>query len=308
MDKRICTIGNFTIDDIILYDECKMYLENIGGDVLYSAIGARIWDENPIMIGRIGRSWPASAVADMQRVGIDTSLVKVDFNDIRDWALYEPGGARQFINHIASGGNFDLSIHADEIDPTSLTGADAYHIAPMPTVIQAGIVNRLAELPGLLAWDPHLDHLRQPENNKLAFEMLEKVDLFLPSKEEVGAMVGSTKDLLAIGRRFAACGPKVIAIKMSHDGSLVYDREKDAFYQIPIYPAKTVDPTGAGDSYCGGFISGYLETGDPVLAACYGTISASFVVELTGALHTFDADLSTAKERLEVVKKQIKKL
>lgn len=302
---RICTIGNLTIDDVILYDTHQMFLETSGGDALYGAIGARVWENtHVILMARAGKSYPASELARLDGYGIDASyLVRVDSNDIHDWALYEPGGGRQFINHLSSGTRYDLSITGQEI-PIACMDADGYHLAAMPTDVQATVIERLCDLKGPIAWDPHVEYLEQPHFNKMAYKMLEGVDFFLPSKEEATALYGSN-DMVAAARSFANAGASIVAIKMSTKGSLVYVKESDRFYRVPIYPANAVDPTGAGDSYCGGFVVGFLETGDPVHAACYGTVSSSYVVEYVGALNTFNADFSTAKERLEFVKNTV---
>lgn len=150
-----------------------------------------------------------------------------------------------------------------------------------------------------------MEYLQEPELNRIAYDILKYVDLFLPSQEEVFAMCGS-KDLVAAAREFAEAGPSVIAIKMSVEGSLVYVKETQQFFKVPIYPCRTVDPTGAGDSYCGGFLACFLKTKDPILSACYGTVSSSFVVEHIGALNTFESDFFEAEKRLEYVNKKVK--
>ena len=95
---------------------------------------------------------------------------------------------------------------------------------------------------------------------------------------------------------------------MGAEGALLYVFERGKFYHIPIYPVQTVDPTGAGDSFCGGFMAGILATGNPLLAACYGTVSASYVVQHIGALSVLSADFSDREDRLEQVKAGIKTL
>jgi sugar/nucleoside kinase (ribokinase family) len=52
---------------------------------------------------------------------------------------------------------------------------------------------------------------------------------------------------------------------------------------VPAVSPRCVDPTGAGDAFCGGFLTGLIETGDPVEAALRGAVSASFAVEGCGA-------------------------
>lgn len=303
---KIYTIGNLTIDDIILYDTREMFLESTGGDAIFSAIGFLIWGKQVSVLARKGVDFPDRNADILRQAGITPEFVQVPYRDIRDWALYEPGGARQFINHLSSGDHYALSITGTDISDTYLNG-DLYHVAPMPTDVQASVIERLSGAGRTISLDPHVDYLKQAHFNKQAYEMLKLVTFFLPSKEEAVNLFGSD-DLEKAARDFGAHGPKFVAIKMSREGSLLYDVAKDQMYHIPIYPAAAIDPTGAGDSYCGGFLAGYLITGDPVMAACYGTVSSSYIVEHVGTLAVLGADFSNAHNRLEVVRNNVTKL
>ena len=305
MGHPICTIGNLTIDDIILYDTEQMFLECCGGNALYAAIGAKVWKADPTLICRAGNSYPEFELQKLPAFGIKTCLTRVDYNDIRNWALYEPGGARQFINHISSWSNTDLSVRGDEITDDCL-GMEGYHVAPMPIQQQISVLERVYRQ-GVISWDPYIYSLFEEAGRKLAYQAMQYVDIFLPSQEEATAMFQSN-DMLAAARSFADAGANVVAIKMSTRGSLLYLKSTNEFFQIPIYPCNAIDPTGAGDAYCGGFLTGYLETGDPISAACYGTVSASYVTEYVGALTTFDADFSTAPDRRKTVTDRVVRL
>lgn len=304
--NKIYTAGNLTIDDIILYEEQKMYLETTGGNAVFSALGFMIWGFSVNILARKGVDFPDKNVEKLREANITPKLVEMPLHDIRDWALYEPGGARQFINHLSSGSHYDMSITGDQISDNELIG-DIYHIAPMPTDVQASIVDRLSSAGCSIALDPHVDYLKDPALNKIAYQMLPKIQYFLPSREEVINLYCSD-DLESAAVEFASFGPEIIAIKMSVDGSLVYNPKIDEMVHVPIFPADTVDPTGAGDSYCGGFLAGYLLTGDPLLAACYGTVSASYIVECVGALNALSLDFSDKTERLETVRKNVSRL
>lgn len=306
MGTQITTIGNLTIDDIILFDEKKMFLESIGGNVLFSAIGARIWGAETTIQARKGRSFPGASIEWLERHGIKADLVSVSKNDIRDWALYEPGGGRQFINHLTSGSHYDMSIIGDELEERSLK-SDGVHVASMPTDVQFSLLEKVQQKKGsntFVSLDPHVEYLEQEGLKKQAFEMLKYVDAFLPSGEEVEKMFGSGRFEDA-ARVFADAGPETVVIKKNVEGSLVYLREQDKFYDVPIFACDAVDATGAGDAYCGGFLACFSETEDPVLAAAYGTVSASYVVEHVGALSTLEADFEDKGRRLESVTQNI---
>ena len=65
---------------------------------------------------------------------------------------------------------------------------------------------------------------------------------------------------------------------------MVYDVKGKHKWEVPAYSARMTDPTGAGDSFCGGFLAGYKKTYDPLQAALYGNVSASLKIEGSGAL------------------------
>jgi len=308
-DSRILTIGNLTVDDVVMLDSMEIFPDTIGGDALYSAVGIRIWDGSPKIAARIGRNFPKTAVDQFESFGIDSYLVNVDNNDIHEWALYERGGGRQFINQLSSGNYYQMSITDNEL-PDEILTMDAVHVAAMPTDVQFHILKKLNGLRKentIISWDPHLLYLRQPEMNKMAHQMLAYVDLFLPSQEEVYAMENGDMDLMQAAEKYAYFGPEVVAIKMNTKGSLVYTKSNGHFYHIPICQSKTLDPTGAGDSYCGGFLRAYIENGDAVLSACYGTIAASYVVESRGAINALLMDHFDKEQRLLSVKQKIEK-
>ena len=69
--------------------------------------------------------------------------------------------------------------------------------------------------------------------------------------------------------------------------------------QVPTYPTEAVDPTGAGDAFCGGFLVGMAQTRDARQAALYGAVSASFIIEDFGVLHALNVDAGQAHSRLQ---------
>ena len=65
-----------------------------------------------------------------------------------------------------------------------------------------------------------------------------------------------------------------------------------------------IDVTGAGDSFCGGFMVGLNQTADPIQAAQMGLVSASLVIEEYGALRALQINKEEAAQRLVAVKRQ----
>ncbi len=100
-------------------------------------------------------------------------------------------------------------------------------------------------------------------------------------------------------RRLLAFGPRGIGVKMGARGMRMALHDEEDWHQIPPYPTQVVDPTGAGDAFCGGFLVGLSQTGDPIQAALYGAVSASFIIEDFGVLHALKVDPRVAQSRVQ---------
>lgn len=291
------TIGNLTIDDIVLWPSGQTWMNQPGGNVLFSALGARIWLEEVGLLARLGNDYPRQMLKEIEARGIRLGLFEVNVPTLHDWALYEADGARQFINHLNSGNNEETTINADEVASEHL-GGGAYHISAVPTYQQAGLVRKLKRPGRLISLDPHENWI--VDHEELLFAALKNVDFFLPSEVEARRLYGANAPEEA-ARSFAKAGPQVIVIKLGAQGSLVYDVHLDQLTHVPVYPANVFDTTGAGDAYCGGFLAGYLLTKDPIAAAQYGTVSASYVIEAIGALATAQPNPEDIRSRLTAV-------
>jgi sugar/nucleoside kinase (ribokinase family) len=88
------------------------------------------------------------------------------------------------------------------------------------------------------------------------------------------------------------------AVKLGPRGSLVWDKAKAEAIVVPALSVAAVDPTGAGDSWSGGFLAGLVETGDPARAACFGTVAASRIVSHFGADGALPVDHAANRQRL----------
>jgi sugar/nucleoside kinase (ribokinase family) len=89
--------------------------------------------------------------------------------------------------------------------------------------------------------------------------------------------------LLEAGRATLEMGPGIVIVKKGEHGAMMFTR--DSFFSAPAYPCESLfDPTGAGDSFAGGFMGYLAKTGDTSRqnirrAVIYGTVMASFCVE-----------------------------
>ena len=124
--------------------------------------------------------------------------------------------------------------------------------------------------------------------------ILPLVTLFAPDREEAGTMTGLT-DPAAMCDQLLAWGAPLVAIRMGARGSMLKTRGGEGWL-LPAVPTNIVDVTGAGNSYCGGVVTGLGDGHSPLEAALRGVVSASFALEQLG-LPTWEARPAAEAER-----------
>jgi ribokinase len=132
---------------------------------------------------------------------------------------------------------------------------------------------------------------------------------FLPNEEEMRTLFqGRSTDLWQMMETITDYGCEIVVVKRGERGQLLYDRATKTHWEISAYPARVIDPTGAGDSFCGGFLAGYRQTYDPLQAVLFGGISASLTIEGSRAFYALDALPGLAQARLEALKEGVRKV
>ncbi len=284
-------VGGVFIDDIV-FPNGETCMEVLGGGSVHCGAGMRVWDERPGLAGCAGRDLPQRALERLERDFDLRGLIRLDIPQVRAWQLFEWDGRRTEVFRV------------DEIAP--------YLDRPLPEETAAvyskvGAMSLLRDAADVASWRQHYPDtvlLWEPEQafmtarNREAFiAALPLVDIVSPNLLEASLVYGFD-DPERLVRQMLADGAKVVALRMGEAGSLVGVREMDALVRTPPVPvAQIVDQTGAGNSYCGGFLVGWRRSGDPFIAACYGAVSASFTLEVTGVLDTSREDLHEQRDQ-----------
>lgn len=300
------TIGGFTLDDTVTPDGNVQWAAP-GGNALYSAIGAKFWTSEVGIITPIGNDYPKEYLAILSKAGFDLSGIrKIDYPSFHVWILHEGDGKRQIIYRLDSGNNTFLDPVVKDL-PSNLSIIKGVHICPILGNSQANLLRPLIDnnVPTFLDLIVIPDQIDVSQGHHPV--LWKKLRAFIPSLEEVIALFGDLP-LPSLLEKLEEVGPDIFAVKLGHRGSIVRNPSDKSYYYIPAYQANVVDATGAGDSYCGGFMVGLQELNDPIKAALYGTISASFLIEGFGALHALDITNEQANERLNFLQKQVKRL
>jgi ribokinase len=293
-------LGNLTIDDLVLADGTTS-MGLCGGNAIFAALGARLWSDSVGLSARIGPDFPRAIVQRLCEAGVQLALTEVAAPTIHNWALYESADRRQFVNWLGSGSHVEQSLRPEEVPPEARI-ARVCHVAPMPLEVQSQLVRLLSPRATLVCLDPHDEYI--PTSERTLTDLLGLVDIFLPSRKEAALLYG-VDDPPRAARAFVEVGPRVVAVKLGAEGSLVFGPGLEDPRHVPSVPVDAVDPTGAGDAYCGAFCVIYARTGDPLEAALAGTVAGSLIVERRGALAVLPFNRAAAEQRLAWLRRSL---
>lgn len=286
---RYLAVGGLTLDDIVAAGGA-VHRRVPGGNALYAALGAALWSDDVGILSFVGEDYPRDVLGQLEDAGVATQAVSLRQGpSVRLWILYQDDGARQIHYQHPTASLLDLTLAVQQQLPQvqrALTAGAAIHLAALPVALQNQV---LADLRGL-ELPITLDSIeaRGSVGGDLASywqdSLFEGVIAFLPSRDEFEVIRGVRGDAQAVWE-LASESLRAVLIKDGAAGVHVYDVTGRTHDHVPAIPVDVVDPTGAGDAFCGGFLVGLSETGDVVEAARRATVSASFVVEAVGGLH-----------------------
>ncbi len=300
MPFDLVCLGNLSIDDVVLPDGTTC-LNCFGGDTIYATLGAHWWSDSVRFVAPVGADYPEENLASLNRSSLETrGLPRRSIPGVHYRVTYANNNQRTWVMLSNGGDFFELSPRMSDI-PEDYLAARAFLVLAMDLAAQEALAPALRER-GTLALDPQEEYI--PGNEQRILDLLKHVDIFMPSQEEVFLLLGH-RDFAKACRQFAGYGPSAVVIKLGQEGCLIYDARLDSFHRIPIYPANTLDTTGAGDTFCGGFMAMYVRSGDLVRAGLAGAVSASFAVQDFGLNHMFTIPASKARERLGALEAQV---
>jgi len=160
-----------------------------------------------------------------------------------------------------------------------------------------------------------LSHMRSPElvgldsmnywiktKKDALIKLLKMVDIYVANDQEARDLSGET-NLIKAAKCLHSYGPRIVLIKKGEHGVILYNNK--FIFSLPAYPTdNVVDPTGAGDTFAGGFM-GYLAKSKRINelnlknAIAYGTVAASFNVEGFGVERTARLAIKDVQARLK---------
>jgi hypothetical protein len=310
-------------------------LDAPGGHLLYAAGGLRVWETEIGLLGRVGEDYPFQWRREFGDRGFDTRGLRIlpGSLDIRTFRAYSEAfelSRNNPVSHFARRGlTFPKALlgyqpptditddprqphpHAPTVGdiPKDYLAASAVHICPMDFTSQGQLLAAFKSgLATTVTLDPEPTYMT-PAFLKDLRELLNGLTALLPSQDELQSLFwGKTNDLWEMAEALGSYGCELIVVKSGGLGQYMYDAMGKHRWQIPAYPSRMADPTGAGDAFCGGFLAGYRNTYDPLEAALHGNVSASLKVEGSGAFYPLDVMPGLAQARLEALRDLVREV
>lgn len=273
MTPSLVIVGTVALDDV--KTPFGAVRNALGGSAFFAGISASYWTSVGVM-AIVGADYPSAGFDTMKARGIDVSGIEVSKEPSFHWS-----GEYDFDLSSAKTLQTDLNCLLSFQPDISRTYSSVHtlFLANIDPEIQKKVILDLSVRPSVIALDTMnfwIEHKR-----KELLEVLLLVDI-LTINEGEARMLSGESNLISAARIISGMGPQTLIIKRGEYGAMVFNRGK--IFLSPAFPLESLkDPTGAGDSFAGGFL-GYMASeggkDDDTLrrGIVVGSVMASFCV------------------------------
>lgn len=278
----------------------------VGGAASYISLATSILHNNVGLVAVVGEDFDMDFVKNLNDRGVDTTGLQIK------------NGEKSFFWH----GKYHMDMNSrdtittelnvlgdfDPIVPKNWKNPDFVMLGNLSPDVQLKTLERIEARPKLVVLDTMnfwmdiaLDTLK---------EVLKKIDVLTINDEEARQLSGEYS-LVKAARVIREMGPKYLIIKKGEHGALLFGEEEEIFF-CPALPLEEVfDPTGAGDTFAGGFIGYLAKVGKTDFesmkqAVIYGSAMASFCVEKFGTQKIAEISENDLNNRLQKFSKMMK--
>jgi len=265
----------------------------LGGSANYFSLGASYFTKVQC-ISVVGEDFPDSHLQTLKDRGVDTRGIQRARGKTFHWA-----GRYGYDLHDAQTLNTCLNVfeHFNPEVPEEFRDSEFVFLGNVAPQLQLKVLGQIRR-PKCVALDS-MNFWISGQREAL-IEAIRRVDVVIINDGEARQLT-QTHNIVEAARNVLAWGPKVLVVKRGEYGALLFDRGE--MFSLPGLPlAEVKDPTGAGDSFAGGFL-GYLaseeDTGNAALrrAVVYGCVVASFTVQDFGFASLMSQSRGAIEER-----------
>ena len=274
----------------------------LGGSAPYIGLSAAQFDVQSAIVSIVGGDFPVEYLKSLQEYNIDTSSIDVI---VDEKTFFWKGRYLKNMNQretITTDLNVLTKFKPNV--PDSFKNSDVVVLGNLSPMEQKAVISQISNKDALVI----LDTMNFWMDNNLdeLLSVLSDVNVITINEEEARQLTGEYS-LIKAAKKIFTMGPENVIIKKGEHGALLFS--KGNMFFAPALPLESVfDPTGAGDTFAGGF-AGYLTQSKDFSfenmkrAIIYGSAIASFSVEEFGPERLFKLDKHQLESRLKVFKK-----
>ena len=298
----LLTVGTMAFDDL---ETPRGRAEMIvGGANTYICLSASYFTKDIEAVSVVGGDFPESVMNDLRERGVDLSGVQIKEDEK---SFYWKG---RYHDNMNARDTLDTQLNVladfDPVLPDSYKDAEYVMLGNLTPAVQMRVLEQMTTRPKIVAMDTMnfwmdiaMEELKQ---------VIAKVDILIINDEEARQLSGDYS-LVNAAKTIHAMGPKNLVIKKGEHGALLFQKNDDTddsrIFFAPALPlAEVFDPTGAGDTFAGGFMGYVAKTGkfdfeNMKRAIIYGSALASFCVEKFGIERLTELSQEDIDERVQ---------
>ena len=273
----------------------------LGGAATYIGLAASFFNIDAAIVSVVGEDFPEEYLKLLSGKKINTQAIEI----VKGGKTFFWSG--KYHNDLNSRDTLDTQLNVlgnfNPVVPQDYTAADIVLLGNLHPLVQTAVLNQLTQKPKLVVLDTM--NFWMDTALKELLEVIKRVDVITINDEEARQLSGEYS-LVKAAKKIHLMGPKYVVIKKGEHGALLFNQNKVFF--APALPLEEVfDPTGAGDTFAGGF-AGYLTQTNNFSfenlknAIIHGSNLASFCVEKFGTERMESLDKDQVHQRLKEFK------
>jgi sugar/nucleoside kinase (ribokinase family) len=254
----------------------------VGGSATFASLGASYFFDDINIVAVVGDDFPQSEIEDLNNHNIDTEGLQIKEGEK---SFFWSG---KYHNDMNTRDTLvtELNVLADfdPIIPNTYQDCEFLMLGNLSPQVQQSVINRLTKRPKLIVMDT-MNFWMDIALDEL-LKTISMVDVLTINDAEARQLSGEYS-LVKAARKILTMGPKYLIIKKGEHGALLFHEDK--IFSAPALPlAEVFDPTGAGDTFAGGFIGYMAKVGTVSFnniknGIIFGSALASFCVEKFGS-------------------------
>jgi sugar/nucleoside kinase (ribokinase family) len=295
----LLVVGSVALDSVETpFDKID---DALGGSATYISLAASYFSAPVELIGVVGNDFPKKYIEMLEQHNIGLEGLQV----IEDEKTFRWGGKYHYDLNVRDTLFTELNAfqNFNPIIPDKFRKAKYICLGNIDPILQMKVLDQVSD-PQFVVCDTMNLWINLMKQDLI--KLLKRVNVFILNDSEA-RMLTEEPNLIKAARQIRQMGPEILIIKKGEHGAMLFT--EDTIFSAPAYPMEIIlDPTGAGDSFAGGFI-GYLhktrelDSDNIKRAVIYGSAMASFCVEKFSTKALEDLSYLQIQDRFREFKK-----